>query len=108
TDRDGGEMKRIETTVGRALLNQILPTELGKYYNDTMGRKQLRGVVADSYRTFNDPRETANVVNNIKKLGFQFSTKGGLTFALSDVTTSETKKDIVGLAEERASGIERQ
>jgi DNA-directed RNA polymerase subunit beta' len=108
TDRDGGEMKRIETTVGRALLNQILPTELGKYYNDTMGRKQLRAVVADSYRTFNDPQQTAIVVNNIKKLGFQFSTKGGLTFALSDVTTSDTKKDIVGLAEERASGIERQ
>jgi DNA-directed RNA polymerase subunit beta' len=108
TDRDGGVMKRIETTVGRALLNQILPTELGKYYNDTMGRKQLRAVVADSYRTFTDPHATANVVNNIKKLGFQFSTKGGLTFALSDVTTSDTKKDIVGLAEDRASGIERQ
>ncbi len=108
TDRDGGELKLIDTTVGRALFNQILPTDLGKYYNDTMGRKQLRGVVADSYRTYSDPQETANVVNAIKKLGFQCSTKGGLTFALSDVTTSETKVEIVAKAEELAGGIERQ
>ena len=33
TDRDGGEIKRIETTVGRAIFNLALPTELGKYYN---------------------------------------------------------------------------
>ncbi|HYJ13300.1 MAG TPA: DNA-directed RNA polymerase subunit beta' [Thermomicrobiales bacterium] len=108
TDRDGGVRKLIETTVGRAVFNHILPTELGKYYNTTMGRKQLRGVVADSYRTYSDPQDTANVVNAIKKLGFQCSTKGGLTFALSDVTTSETKPGIVSKAEELALGIERQ
>ncbi len=108
TDRDGGVMKRIETTVGRALLNEVLPASLGKYYNGTMGRKQLRGVVADCYRAFTDPQDTAEVVNNIKKLGFTFSTKGGLTFALSDVTTSETKPKIVGDAEKLALAIERQ
>jgi len=108
TDRDGGESKRITTTVGRALLNQVLPATLGKYYNETLGRKQLRRVVADCYRTFSDPQDTAAVVNEIKKLGFQFSTKGGLTFALSDVTMSETKPEIVGKAEGLASDIERQ
>ena len=50
TDRDGGETKRIETTVGRAIFNLALPAEIGKYYNQTMGRKQLRQVVADCYR----------------------------------------------------------
>jgi len=108
TDRDGGVVKRIETTVGRALLNEVLPASLGKYYNGTMGRKQLRGVVADCYRAFTDPQDTAEVVNRIKKLGFTFSTKGGLTFALSDVTTSETKPGIVKEAETQASSIERQ
>jgi len=108
TDRDGGVMKRIPTTVGRAIFNEVLPTSLGKYYNETMGRKQLRGVVADCYRKFSDPQDTAEVVNRIKKLGFTFSTKGGLTFALSDVTMSETKGEIVGAAEERNRDIERQ
>ena len=54
TDRDGGENKRIETTVGRAIFNLALPSEIGKYYNQTMGRKQLRQVVADAYRYFQD------------------------------------------------------
>ena len=59
TDRDGGETKRIETTVGRAIFNLALPAEIGKYYNQTMDRKQLRKVVADCYRLFSDPFETA-------------------------------------------------
>ncbi len=55
----GGEAKLIETTVGRVIFNLALPAELGKFYNETMGRKQLRGVVADCYRLFKDPDETA-------------------------------------------------
>jgi DNA-directed RNA polymerase subunit beta' len=108
TDRDGGEVKRIKTTVGRALFNNVLPASLGKYYNDTMGRKQLRRVVADCFRTYKDPFETAKIVNDIKKLGFKMSTKGGLSISLSDVTQSETKAEIVDKAEEEASRIERQ
>ncbi|MBA2289846.1 MAG: DNA-directed RNA polymerase subunit beta', partial [Chloroflexia bacterium] len=108
TDRDGGEMKRIPTTVGRAIFNQILPVSLGTYYNETMGRKQLRGVVADCYRTYQDPHETAKIVNDIKKLGFEMSTKGGISIALSDVTQSETKKALVDTAQEQADAVERQ
>lgn len=108
TDRDGGEVKTIETTVGRALFNNILPSSLGKYYNETMGRKQLRRVVADCFRTYTDPFETAKIVNDIKTLGFRMSTKGGLSIALDDVTMSETKTAIVDEAEEEASRIERQ
>ena len=108
TTRDGGVSKRIKTTVGRAIFNLILPEALGKYYNDTMGRKQLRGVVADCYRTFDDPFDTAKVVNDIKKLGFQYSTKGGISIAVSDVSMSSTKASILAEAEEIAARSERQ
>jgi DNA-directed RNA polymerase subunit beta' len=107
TDR-GGEMRTVETTVGRALFNNILPESLGKFYNETMGRKQLRRVVADCFRAYTDPFETARIVNDIKKLGFKMSTKGGLSIALSDVTMATTKDQIVEDAEEEASRIERQ
>jgi DNA-directed RNA polymerase subunit beta' len=108
TSRDGGVMKRIPTTVGRAIFNQILPDDLGKYYNDTMGRKQLRGVVADCFRTFSDPFDTSRIVNDIKNLGFTYSTKGGISIAVADVSMSETKPAILAAAEEEASRIERQ
>ena len=48
---------------------------MGKYYNLTMDKKQLRKVVADCYRLFTDPYDTARVVNEIKKIGFEFSTQ---------------------------------
>jgi DNA-directed RNA polymerase subunit beta' len=108
TDRDGGETKQIPTTVGRALFNLALPPALGKYYNATMDRKQLRKVVADCYRVFKDPYETARVVNDIKKVGFQFSTRGGMSIAVADVVMSETKAALVAKAEEDAERVERQ
>ncbi|HYO30633.1 MAG TPA: DNA-directed RNA polymerase subunit beta', partial [Thermomicrobiales bacterium] len=95
TDRDGGERKLIDTPVGRALFNLALPSELNKYYNDTMGRKQLRMVVADCYRMFEDPFETARVVNDIKKVGFEFSTRGGMSIAVDDVVMSSTKGNLL-------------
>jgi DNA-directed RNA polymerase subunit beta' len=108
TDRDGGELKRIPTTVGRALFNLALPPEMNAYYNDTMGRKQLRQVVADAYRLFPDPNDTARIVNEIKKVGFEFSTRGGMSIAVDDVVMSERKPELLHDADERAEKIERQ
>jgi len=108
TDRDGGVMKRIPTTVGRAIFNQILPPILNKYYNVTLTKKALQNVVSDCYRAYSDPADTAVVVNNIKKLGFQFSTKGGLSIALADVTLSKKKGEVISAADEAAARVERQ
>ena len=107
TDRYG-ERQRIETTVGRAIFNLALPPDIRTYYNQTMGRKQLRVVVADAYRLFRDPERVAGVVNDIKQTGFLYSTRGGMTFAVSDVTMSDTKDSILHAADERAETLDRQ
>ncbi|MBX3069972.1 MAG: DNA-directed RNA polymerase subunit beta' [Thermomicrobiales bacterium] len=108
TDRDGGVEKVIDTTVGRAIFNLVLPAQLGKYYNHVMDRKQIRKAVADCYRYFNDPYNTAEVVNAIKRVGFEFSTKGGMSIAVDDVVLSDTKAELLRKAEEEAEQIERQ
>ncbi len=108
TDRDGGEEKLIETTVGRAIFNLVLPASLNKYYNFVMDRRQIRKVVADCYRHFNDPYQTAEVVNAIKRVGFEFSTKGGMSIAVDDVVLSDTKAELLRKAEEEADQIEKQ
>jgi DNA-directed RNA polymerase subunit beta' len=108
TDRDGGISRLIETTVGRAIFNLALPAEIGKFYNDTMGRKQLRVVVADCYRLFKDPFRTAQVVNDIKKVGFVYSTRGGMSIAVDDVVMSPSKGELVRGAEDKADRLERQ
>ncbi|CAN5737115.1 DNA-directed RNA polymerase subunit beta' [soil metagenome] len=108
TDRDGGVEKLIDTTVGRALFNLVLPPTLYKYYDFVMDRKQIRKVVADCYRHFNDPYLTAEIVNAIKRVGFEFSTKGGMSIAVVDVIMSDTKPELLKKAEEEAETIERQ
>jgi len=108
TDRDGGEEKLVETTVGRAIFNLALPSSLGKYYNVTMDRKQVRKVVADCYRHFSDPFDTAAVVNEIKKVGFKYSTRGGMSIAVDDITQSPDKAAMVAVADEAVDKVERQ
>ncbi|MDQ3467690.1 MAG: DNA-directed RNA polymerase subunit beta', partial [Chloroflexota bacterium] len=108
TEREGGTLQRLKTTVGRVLFNLALPPNIGRYYNDTMGRKQLRGVVADCYRLYKDPDQTAKVVNDIKKIGFEFSTRGGMSIAVDDVVMSDTKGELLRQADDEAEKIERQ
>ena len=108
TDRDGGVPKLIETTVGRAIFNLALPASLGKYYNETMDRKAVRRVVADCYRHFSDPFDTAHVVNEIKKVGFEYSTRGGMSIAVDDVTLSPDKPGMLAVADEAIERVERQ
>ncbi len=107
TDRYGARQK-IETTVGRVIFNMALPPELGKFYNDTMGRKALRGVVADCYRLFKNAVKTAQVVNAIKRVGFEYSTKGGMSIAVADVVMSESKPGLLHDADTKAEQVDRQ
>jgi DNA-directed RNA polymerase subunit beta' len=103
-----GEVQKIDTTVGRVIFNMTLPPDIRTFYNDTMGRKQLRAVVADAYRLFRDPVRVAGVVNDIKQTGFIYSTRGGMTVSVSDVTMSETKPAILAAADVRADTLDRQ
>ena len=108
TERDGGEKKLIETTVGRAIFNLALPADMQRFYNVTLNRSQLRKVVDDCYRHFNDPVRTARVVNEIKRVGFRYSTRGGMSIAVDDVIMSDKKTEIIAEAQSAADSLERQ
>jgi DNA-directed RNA polymerase subunit beta' len=96
----------IQTTVGRIIFNEILPTELG-FYNEIMDRKALKGVVAHCYQKLGNA-PTAEVVDSIKRLGFHFATVSGITIAINDLRSPEEKPQILQEAETRASEIEEQ
>src|SRR4029078_9581048 len=71
-------------------------------------RRRCRSVVADCYRHFSDPCDTAAVVNEIKKVGFKYSTRGGMSIAVDDVTQSPEKAEMVAAAQEAVDKVERQ
>jgi DNA-directed RNA polymerase subunit beta' len=101
---DGG--KRIKTSVGRIIFNDVLPRELG-FRNQLMDKKALKGIVADCHRLLGN-ETTATMVDNIKRLGFHYATKSGITIAINDVKVPEDKTKILEQAEAKLVEIDKQ
>jgi len=83
----------ITTTVGRIIFNRALRDELW-FVNEVLDRKGVDAVVARCYKHLG--REvTAEVVDNIKDLGFSYATRSGITIAVSDIQVPEEKAEIL-------------
>ncbi|MDQ3769640.1 MAG: DNA-directed RNA polymerase subunit beta' [Actinomycetota bacterium] len=97
---------RVLTTPGRVLFNEILPSEL-PYVNRLVGKKDLADLVnrcADNY-----PRaRVAQVLDDMKDIGFHYATKAGVTVSIADVEAPVAKAGILAEFEEQAVRIERQ
>ena len=104
TVRWKGEL--VETTVGRIFFNEIMPDELG-FYNDVVGSKELANLVGRLYRAFGNTR-TAEVLDEVKALGFHYATISGTTVALSDITSPPEKGVLIEAAEEQVDIVEQQ
>ena len=96
----------IQTTVGRIIFNDILPAELG-YFNEVMDRKALKNVVAQCYKRLGN-ETTADTVDAIKRVGFHYATRSGMTIAVSDLRPPDNKQELIDEAERQASEIEDQ
>jgi len=106
--RDGGAGQRIQTSVGRIIFNEVLPPELPFHeYNRVMDKKALKQVVAECYRLFGNIR-TGEIVDDIKRLGFQYATKSGITIAVSDIRAPEGKDELLAKADHEIEEIEKQ
>jgi DNA-directed RNA polymerase subunit beta' len=98
--------RQVRTTVGRILFNRILPDQL-RYANDPMKRVDLKRLVDTCYRLLG-PAETAHLVDGVKRVGFQFATRGGMTIGLWDIVVPKTKKELLVAADEAVASIDRQ
>ncbi|NQV11746.1 DNA-directed RNA polymerase subunit beta', partial [Candidatus Uhrbacteria bacterium] len=87
------ELGIIETTVGRLLVNEMLPNELG-YFNETMGKKQLSIIVREVLEKLGRAR-TVEVLDNLKSLGFKYSTLSGFSWGMSELPTIVEKPAIM-------------
>ncbi|GIK74973.1 MAG: DNA-directed RNA polymerase subunit beta' [Chloroflexota bacterium] len=83
----------MRTTVGRIIFNRALPEELW-FVNELLDRKGVDMVVARCYKHLGRA-VTAETVDNIKDLGFQYATRSGITIAISDINVPERKAEIL-------------
>ena len=108
---DGEEYSRlVETTVGRVIFNEAIPQDIGfvdrtdfenkfKYEIDFLVDKKTLGKIINRCINKYGSTDTAVVLDNIKALGFKYSTKGALTVSVSDMEIPECKPEILGEAQ---------
>ncbi len=96
----------VETTVGRALFNRIVPDPL-RYINHPLDKGELQDLIALCYRKM-DRETTVEFADAIKTMGFAYATLSGITISVYDLTVPVEKARILGEATQEVSEIERQ
>ena len=83
----------IESSVGRVLFNQVVPSEMG-FINQLLKKKNLRDIIGEMIR-FSGVASTAHFLDDIKNLGYQHAFRGGLSFNLGDVRIPDEKAKMI-------------
>ena len=119
-DKDGNKISKVvQCTLGRILFNEIIMQDLGFVDRSNpenaldleidfhVGKKQLKQIL-DKCINIHGATKTAEVLDDIKALGYKYSTRGALTVSISDMTVPEEKKEILAGAQDQAEFINNQ
>ena len=108
----------IDATLGRLIFNNPIPQDLG-YVDRSDPAKQLAleinfevtssdlGQIVDRCIKRHGASATAVMLDEIKAMGFKYSTKGAISIAMTDITVPPEKKDMVKAAEKKVEEITR-
>ena len=108
--------KIIESTVGRFIFNEILPQDLGFVDRSDpenalalevdfhVGKKGLKQILEKVINT-HGATKTAEVLDDIKSMGYKFSTRAAMTVSISDMTVPASKPELLRQAQEQVDAI---
>ena len=108
--------KIIDTSLGRLIFNDALPQNLGfkkreclddmfaLEVDELVGKKQLSQIVDMCFHTQGE-HKTAQVLDNIKALGFKYSTRGAVTVSVADIKVPAVKQTMLAEADEEVRKI---
>ena len=97
------EKRMVETSVGRVIVNGIVPDEIG-FFNDIISKKTLRGIIADVIKAVGMAR-ACEFLDGIKNLGYRMAYLAGLSFNLDDIIIPPEKEKIVSKGQEEVRQI---
>jgi DNA-directed RNA polymerase subunit beta' len=98
--------KPIDTTVGRVIFNQIIPPEIG-FFNKVASKGELEKLVSEAHRLLGNER-TAAFLDNLKSIGFEYATKGGVTVGIDDIVVPPEKQKLLKDANKEIERIHKQ
>ncbi len=108
----------VESTVGRFIFNEILPQDLGfvdrskpenalKLEVDFhVGKKGLKQILEKVINT-HGATKTAEVLDDIKAMGYKYSTRAAMTVSISDMTVPPEKPELIAKAQDTVDRITR-
>ena len=104
-DKDGKivDVMMKETSVGRVIVNEIVPAEVG-YLNTIISKKSLRDIISDVIKAVGVAR-ACEFLDGIKNLGYYMAFKGGLSFNLGDIIIPKEKEELVKRGNEEVEQI---
>ncbi|MCM8797087.1 MAG: DNA-directed RNA polymerase subunit beta' [Candidatus Omnitrophica bacterium] len=96
----------ITTTVGRVLFNEVLPSGFG-FVNKEMNKTKVGDVVAECYKRFGHSA-TIKLLDEIKRVGFEMATLGGISIGIEDLQIPPEKKEVLKEAKEEIDKVKEQ
>ncbi len=110
-DEDGElqeHINRYETTVGRALLWDIVPRGMAfELFNQVLKKKQISKLIDECYRQLG-LKHTVVFADKLMYTGFAYSTRAGVSIGLDDLQVPPEKKEILERAEKEILDIQNQ
>ncbi|MBN2387512.1 MAG: DNA-directed RNA polymerase subunit beta' [Anaerolineales bacterium] len=100
------ETRIIETTVGRALFNRILPEKV-QFCNQMLEKGGIKDLIAEVYELYGQ-EVTTEAADAIKRIGFEYAMRSGTTIAVSDITIPVDKQEIIEKALKEIEDIQRE
>ncbi len=98
----------VQTTVGRALLSELLPAGLSfDLINQDMTKKAISATINACYRTLG-VKETVIFADQLMYTGFHYATRAAVSFGIDDIVIPEQKSRIVASAEREVKEIQEQ
>ncbi len=100
--------KAIFTTAGRMIIKSILPDFVPEYlWNRVLKKKDIGNLVDYIYKVA-DTSLTAEVLDNLKDLGFRYSTDAGISISIDDINVPREKEELIKEAKEKVKNIQQQ
>jgi len=107
-DGKGTGRARIETSVGRVLLSDILPKKIPfQSINKTMDKKTLGNLIDICYRHCGE-KETVILADRLRSLGYGYATKAGISISIKDMVIPQKKQEFLDRAQKEVAEIENQ
>jgi DNA-directed RNA polymerase subunit beta' len=109
----GPDSKTFKTSVGRIIFNQILPDELRQhepyngFCNFATSKGDLRRLVSECFR-WCGREKTVRMLDELKRLGFEYTTKSGTTISARDIEVPKVKQKLMSRGDEDIAILQSQ